>query len=169
MGAAAPGVGTVVGEGVGSADGVGVGVGTTVALGCAEGVVDGVAVGVSVGVLVGVAAGVVGVRVFAGCPPDPPTVPSVVPLLCEPPTTVASGFPTIASTAVRAPRVTASTAAAATATLPQGRARRAGSGSGSGSGAFGSTTGGMWVSEDQGDRWAMLRERLPPVHAVCFA
>jgi photosystem II stability/assembly factor-like uncharacterized protein len=34
--------------------------------------------------------------------------------------------------------------------------------------AFGSTTGGVWVSEDQGDRWTMLKERLPPVHAVCF-
>jgi hypothetical protein len=34
--------------------------------------------------------------------------------------------------------------------------------------AFGSTTGGMWVSENQGDQWTMLKERLPPVHAVCF-
>jgi hypothetical protein len=34
--------------------------------------------------------------------------------------------------------------------------------------AFGSTTGGLWVSEDQGDSWAMLDARLPPVHAVTF-
>lgn len=34
--------------------------------------------------------------------------------------------------------------------------------------AFGSTTGGVWVSEDGGERWAMLAERLPPIHAVCF-
>ncbi|HZP65629.1 MAG TPA: exo-alpha-sialidase [Rudaea sp.] len=35
--------------------------------------------------------------------------------------------------------------------------------------AFGSTTGGFWTSEDQGDRWRMLDARLPPVHAVTFA
>jgi hypothetical protein len=35
--------------------------------------------------------------------------------------------------------------------------------------AFGSTTGGLWVSEDQGDSWKMLDARLPPVHAVAFA
>lgn len=35
--------------------------------------------------------------------------------------------------------------------------------------AFGSTTGGVWISEDQGDRWAMLEARLPPVYAVTFA
>lgn len=35
--------------------------------------------------------------------------------------------------------------------------------------AMGSTTGGLWVSEDQGDLWQGLAERLPPVHAVCFA
>jgi hypothetical protein len=34
--------------------------------------------------------------------------------------------------------------------------------------AFGSTTGGVWVSEDGGDAWLGLPERLPPVHAVCF-
>ncbi|MGL4551897.1 MAG: WD40/YVTN/BNR-like repeat-containing protein [Gemmataceae bacterium] len=34
--------------------------------------------------------------------------------------------------------------------------------------AMGSTTGGVWHSDDQGDKWAMLPERLPPVHAVCF-
>ncbi len=35
--------------------------------------------------------------------------------------------------------------------------------------AFGSTTGGLWVSEDQGDRWAMISHTLPPVYAVRFA
>lgn len=35
--------------------------------------------------------------------------------------------------------------------------------------AVGSTTGGLWLSEDQGDRWQAVPERLPPIHAVCFA
>jgi hypothetical protein len=35
--------------------------------------------------------------------------------------------------------------------------------------AFGSTTGGLWISEDQGDRWQALPARLPMVHAVAFA
>jgi hypothetical protein len=35
--------------------------------------------------------------------------------------------------------------------------------------AIGSTTGGLWVSEDQGDRWQANPTRLPPVHAVRFA
>jgi hypothetical protein len=35
--------------------------------------------------------------------------------------------------------------------------------------AFGTTTGGFWTSDDQGDRWRMLDARLPPVHAVAFA
>ncbi|HLF21577.1 MAG TPA: hypothetical protein VI582_03675 [Aestuariivirga sp.] len=35
--------------------------------------------------------------------------------------------------------------------------------------AFGSTTGGLWVSEDQGDHWQMVSHTLPPVHAVRFA
>ncbi|MGQ0671512.1 MAG: WD40/YVTN/BNR-like repeat-containing protein [Hyphomicrobium sp.] len=35
--------------------------------------------------------------------------------------------------------------------------------------AFGSTTGGLWVSDDQGDTWACLSQRLPPIHAVRFA
>jgi hypothetical protein len=35
--------------------------------------------------------------------------------------------------------------------------------------AFGSTTGGLWVSEDQGDHWRELSHTLPPVHAVRFA
>jgi hypothetical protein len=35
--------------------------------------------------------------------------------------------------------------------------------------AFGSTTGGLWISEDGGDCWVMLDARLPPVYAVTFA
>ena len=35
--------------------------------------------------------------------------------------------------------------------------------------AFGSTTGGLWVSEDQGDSWANVSHTLPPVYAVRFA
>ena len=35
--------------------------------------------------------------------------------------------------------------------------------------AFGSTTGGLWVTEDQGDSWQMVSHTLPPVHAVRFA
>ncbi len=35
--------------------------------------------------------------------------------------------------------------------------------------AIGSTTGGLWVSEDQGDHWQEVPARLPPVHAVGFA
>ncbi|MFN3843798.1 MAG: WD40/YVTN/BNR-like repeat-containing protein [Rehaibacterium terrae] len=34
--------------------------------------------------------------------------------------------------------------------------------------AIGSTTGGLWISEDQGDRWQAAPARLPPVHAVSF-
>ena len=34
--------------------------------------------------------------------------------------------------------------------------------------AFGSTTGGLWVSENQGDDWAMVTHTLPPVYAVRF-
>jgi hypothetical protein len=34
--------------------------------------------------------------------------------------------------------------------------------------AFGSTTGGLWVTEDGGDRWAMVSHTLPPVYAVRF-
>ena len=34
--------------------------------------------------------------------------------------------------------------------------------------AFGSTTGGVWVSEDQGDSWACVTHTLPPVYAVRF-
>jgi hypothetical protein len=35
--------------------------------------------------------------------------------------------------------------------------------------AFGSTTGGLWVSEDQGDSWMCISHDLPPVYAVRFA
>jgi hypothetical protein len=34
--------------------------------------------------------------------------------------------------------------------------------------AFGSTTGGLWTSDDQGESWQQLEARLPPVHAVRF-
>jgi photosystem II stability/assembly factor-like uncharacterized protein len=35
--------------------------------------------------------------------------------------------------------------------------------------AMGSTTGGLWVSENQGDRWSLVTHTLPPVYAVRFA
>lgn len=35
--------------------------------------------------------------------------------------------------------------------------------------AFGSTTGGLWISEDQGDSWINVANHLPPVYAVRFA
>jgi hypothetical protein len=34
--------------------------------------------------------------------------------------------------------------------------------------AFGSTTGGLWVSDDQGDNWQCISEHLPPISAVRF-
>jgi ligand-binding sensor domain-containing protein len=34
--------------------------------------------------------------------------------------------------------------------------------------AFGSTTGGLWVSEDQGDSWACVTHTLPPIYSVRF-
>ena len=34
--------------------------------------------------------------------------------------------------------------------------------------AFGSTTGGLWVSEDQGDDWACVTHTLPPIYCVRF-
>lgn len=41
---------------------------------------------------------------------------------------------------------------------------------GSGEGlAFGSTTGGVWVSENGGERWAELPARLPPIACLRFA
>jgi hypothetical protein len=35
--------------------------------------------------------------------------------------------------------------------------------------AFGSTTGGLWVSDDQGDSWACVTHTLPPIYSVRFA
>jgi photosystem II stability/assembly factor-like uncharacterized protein len=35
--------------------------------------------------------------------------------------------------------------------------------------AIGSTTGGLWTTDDQGDRWHALATRLPPIHALTFA
>lgn len=32
--------------------------------------------------------------------------------------------------------------------------------------AFGSTTGGLWLTEDQGESWTGLSHTLPPIHAV---
>ncbi len=32
--------------------------------------------------------------------------------------------------------------------------------------AMGSTTGNVWVSEDQGDTWAIISSTLPQVYAV---
>ncbi len=34
--------------------------------------------------------------------------------------------------------------------------------------AFGSTTGSLWISEDQGDSWQTVSEHLPPIYAVRF-
>lgn len=34
--------------------------------------------------------------------------------------------------------------------------------------AFGSTTGGLWVSENAGDSWSMVSHTLPPIYAVQF-
>ena len=34
---------------------------------------------------------------------------------------------------------------------------------------MGSSTGGLWVSENQGDNWKAVSNTLPPVYAVCFA
>jgi hypothetical protein len=35
--------------------------------------------------------------------------------------------------------------------------------------AFGSTSGGLWISEDGGDTWSAPDARLPPISAVRFA
>jgi hypothetical protein len=35
--------------------------------------------------------------------------------------------------------------------------------------AFGSTTGGLWITENGGDQWTELTAHLPPIHAVQFA
>lgn len=34
--------------------------------------------------------------------------------------------------------------------------------------AFGSTTGGLWISEDGGDSWATVSTHLPPIYCVRF-
>ena len=34
--------------------------------------------------------------------------------------------------------------------------------------AFGSTTGSLWVSDDQGDSWRHVSAHLPPVYCVRF-
>jgi photosystem II stability/assembly factor-like uncharacterized protein len=34
--------------------------------------------------------------------------------------------------------------------------------------AFGSTTGSLWVSEDQGDSWRTVAQHLPPIYSVRF-
>ncbi len=34
--------------------------------------------------------------------------------------------------------------------------------------AFGSTTGGLWISGDQGDSWSCVTHTLPPIYAVHF-
>jgi hypothetical protein len=34
---------------------------------------------------------------------------------------------------------------------------------------FGSTTGSVWVSEDQGDSWTVVSEHLPPIYCVRFS
>lgn len=35
--------------------------------------------------------------------------------------------------------------------------------------AIGSTTGGVWISENRGDAWQCISAHLPPVYAVRFA
>ncbi len=35
--------------------------------------------------------------------------------------------------------------------------------------AFGSTTGNLWLSENQGDSWQQLSAFLPPINCVRFA
>lgn len=35
--------------------------------------------------------------------------------------------------------------------------------------AFGSTTGSLWVTEDQGDSWHTISQHLPPIYCVRFA
>ncbi len=34
--------------------------------------------------------------------------------------------------------------------------------------AFGSTTGSLWISEDQGDHWQNVSTHLPPIHCIRF-
>jgi hypothetical protein len=35
--------------------------------------------------------------------------------------------------------------------------------------AFGSSTGNLWVTGDQGDHWHALAHHLPPIYAVRYA
>jgi hypothetical protein len=35
--------------------------------------------------------------------------------------------------------------------------------------AFGTTTGSLWVSDDQGDSWQTVSQHLPSIHCVRFA
>jgi hypothetical protein len=35
--------------------------------------------------------------------------------------------------------------------------------------AFGSTTGSLWISDDQGDSWQCVSQHLPPIYCVRFA
>jgi len=35
--------------------------------------------------------------------------------------------------------------------------------------SFGSTTGTLWISEDQGDQWRTVSKHLPPIYCVRFA
>ena len=35
--------------------------------------------------------------------------------------------------------------------------------------AFGSSSGGVWISEDSGDSWTAPEGRLPPINVVRFA
>lgn len=35
--------------------------------------------------------------------------------------------------------------------------------------AFGSTTGSLWITEDQGESWQNISEHLPPIYCVRFA
>jgi hypothetical protein len=34
--------------------------------------------------------------------------------------------------------------------------------------AFGSTTGGLWITENGGDSWSLISAHLPPIYAVRF-
>jgi hypothetical protein len=34
--------------------------------------------------------------------------------------------------------------------------------------AMGSTTGGLWVSENSGDSWQCISQELPPIYCVRF-
>ena len=34
---------------------------------------------------------------------------------------------------------------------------------------FGSTTGNLWVTDDQGDHWHTVSQHLPPIYAVRYA